>query len=358
MKDKRYNIIYNDIISKIRSGEYKVGEKIPNESELMKKYNVSRTTTTRALKSLADINLIYRVKKAGTFVNGKLGNNTSLIIPVILHNDENDNDIMKGIQSMSLNNNIFTPFYNSKNNIQKERDCLLKINQYNFDGLIVFPCQLAHTNLDLYIEILKRGIPIVCLDRNILGLNTPLVTTDNTKGVIQMITRLVELGHRKIGFFSINDQMAITETERFKGYCAGIIENKLPFDTRYIFNTHDIRKKEINITLKQQKELFYEYIKQNFQEYLALEDKPTAICCVNDITLEALKIASAYNIKLPEELMLATFDAPTETTRQQGFLNYVQDNLRLGKTVISLMLKILNGEPYSMVEYVDGFLIE
>lgn len=358
MKDKLYNIVYNDIISKIKNGELKVGDKLPKESELTEQYGVSHTTTSRALKKLADINLIYRVKKAGTFVNGKLGRNSTLIIPVILPSEEDYNDIMKGVQSLTLTYNIFSPFYNSKNNVQKERDCLNEIEKYNIDGLIIYPCS-SLANIDFYANILTRDIPIVCLDRNLEGITTPLVTTDNNKGIRQMVDRLVQMGHKKIGFFSINEQMAITEKERFKGFCSGIIGNKLALNPNYIFNTSDIRRKEINLTPKQQKRVFYAYIKENFEKYLALEDKPTAICCINDYTLNAVcKAAAAYNIRLPQDLMLASFDAPTKETISRGFLNFAQNFYELGRTAISLMLKILNGETYAMTEFVDGIMIE
>ena len=79
-----YSAVYNDIISKIKSGQLKVGEKLPTEIELTKIYGVSRITVARALKDLAESNLIYRVKKSGTFVNGKLDHSTPLIIPAIL----------------------------------------------------------------------------------------------------------------------------------------------------------------------------------------------------------------------------------------------------------------------------------
>ena len=48
-----YSAVYNDIISKIKSGQLKVGEKLPTEIELTKIYGVSRITVARALKDLA-----------------------------------------------------------------------------------------------------------------------------------------------------------------------------------------------------------------------------------------------------------------------------------------------------------------
>ena len=128
MEEKLYAKVYNDIIAKIKDGVLKVGDKLPSEIELAKYYGVSRITVTRAMKELNDINLIYRVRKGGTFVNGKLNfRTTQLIIPIILPFREDFNKTVQGIQSISTANNIFTPVYNTKNNINKEEKILTEV---------------------------------------------------------------------------------------------------------------------------------------------------------------------------------------------------------------------------------------
>ena len=104
-KETLYNKVYNDLIAKIQSGKLKVGEKLPTEMELTEIYGVSRITVSHALKNLADANLVYRVKRSGTFVNGKLNRNAPLIVPVILPFVEDLNEIMTGIQNTALSFN-------------------------------------------------------------------------------------------------------------------------------------------------------------------------------------------------------------------------------------------------------------
>ncbi len=53
---------------KILSGEYTVGEKIPPENELCDTYNVSRITVRKAVDTLVQERLLYRVQGKGTFV--------------------------------------------------------------------------------------------------------------------------------------------------------------------------------------------------------------------------------------------------------------------------------------------------
>ncbi len=361
MKKKQenlYNVVYNDIISKIRSGQLKVGDKLPTEIELTKIYGVSRITIARALKNLVDINLVYRVKKSGTFVNGKLNRDTPLIIPVVLPFNEDFNDIVKGIQSATLNNNIFTPVYNSKNNINREREYLSDIIAGNPDGLIVYPCSSLE-NIDMYAKLVTMNKPIVCLDRNIQGLNTPLVTTRNAAGMTKIVEKLVQMGHKKIGFFSVSEQMAVTEEERFKGYASGIIANGLPLKKEYIYDTTDLHRKEINLTPDQQKQLFENHVKKVLKKYIAAEDKPTAICCINDSSLEAIiKTATELGIKIPEELTVTGFDnAPSGFTEKYGIIGACQNFYSIGSAAIALMLKILNGQPYPEKTLVDTIML-
>ena len=248
-KETLYNKVYNDLIAKIQSGKLKVGDKLPTELELTEIYGVSRITVAHALKNLSDANLIYRVKRSGTFVNGKLNRNAPLIVPVVLPFVEDLNEIMMGIQNTALTFNTFTPFYNSKNNLERERKILTEVLSLKPDGIIVYPCN-SMKNIDLYAELLAQNIPSVCIDRPIDGLETPLVTTKNADCMCRIIDRLAALGHKRIGFCSISDKMSFPEAERFKGFCRGIVKNKLSLKNEFIFHTYDLHKKEIAATLE------------------------------------------------------------------------------------------------------------
>lgn len=357
-KETLYNQVYSDLITKIQSGKLKVGDKLPTEMELTRIYGVSRITVAHALKNLADANLIYRVKRSGTFVNGKLNRSAPLIVPVILPFVEDLNEIMTGIQNTALSFNTFTPFYNSKNNLERERKILSEVLSRKPDGIIVYPCD-SLDNIDLYAELMARKIPIVCIDRPIEGLETPLVTTKNADCMCRIIDRLSALGHKRIGFFSISDKMSFPEAERFKGFCRGIVKNKLPLKNEFIFHTYDLHKKEIAATLEQQQQLFLKYTKNEMQRYLALDEKPTAICCINDSTLEMLfKVAAQLGVRIPEDLTITGFDcADVEKAKRLGYLCIQQDFASLGSAAIKLMLDILDGQPHRNSVLIDGILI-
>jgi DNA-binding FadR family transcriptional regulator len=60
----------------ILNGKYQAGEKIPAEPELMKAYQVGRSTIREAIKSLAMAGLLKVQQGAGTFINSVFSNET------------------------------------------------------------------------------------------------------------------------------------------------------------------------------------------------------------------------------------------------------------------------------------------
>jgi GntR family histidine utilization transcriptional repressor len=60
--------IRGDIETRIRSGEWRPGDRIPFEHELVATYQCARGTVSKALEGLARAGLIERRRKAGSFV--------------------------------------------------------------------------------------------------------------------------------------------------------------------------------------------------------------------------------------------------------------------------------------------------
>lgn len=57
-----------DVEARILSGEWKPGDRLPTETELMARYGCSRMTVNKAMASLVDTGLISRNRRAGTVV--------------------------------------------------------------------------------------------------------------------------------------------------------------------------------------------------------------------------------------------------------------------------------------------------
>jgi len=71
MKQPKYLVVKNDIISKIEDGSYVDDSLVPSERDLMEQYDVSRITIRRALDDLVSAGYLYKVHGKGTFVKGE-----------------------------------------------------------------------------------------------------------------------------------------------------------------------------------------------------------------------------------------------------------------------------------------------
>lgn len=67
----KYYVIYEDLLSEIREGKYTENDLFPSDTELVKKYNVSRGTVREAIKLLFQQGYLVREQGKGTFVTYK-----------------------------------------------------------------------------------------------------------------------------------------------------------------------------------------------------------------------------------------------------------------------------------------------
>lgn len=75
--------IRKSIQHRIQSGEWALGDRIPDEVELAEEYGCARTTVNRALRALAEEGLLIRKRKGGTRVNPFPVRKATLDIPVL-----------------------------------------------------------------------------------------------------------------------------------------------------------------------------------------------------------------------------------------------------------------------------------
>lgn len=75
MADAPYMRIRSHLAAQIRSGDLRPGDKVPTEAELQAAYGVSRATAQRALRELAQVGLVVRHRRTGSFVAGPTHDN-------------------------------------------------------------------------------------------------------------------------------------------------------------------------------------------------------------------------------------------------------------------------------------------
>ena len=68
--EPKYLALYNKIIGEIEVGNYRPGDRIPSDNELMRQYTLSKSTVTKALDLLVNNGVVRREQGRGSFVTG------------------------------------------------------------------------------------------------------------------------------------------------------------------------------------------------------------------------------------------------------------------------------------------------
>ena len=347
--EKKYEIIYKDIFNSIRENTLAPGDRIPTEHEIMAKYGVSRTTARHAVKKLEQNQLIFRTRKVGSVVTytekyKEIKKNT--VIALILPDTNTSNMMFAGIQDYAIENKCLVSCYDSLNSSKKERELLIKLCDMNMPGLIIWPCSL-YSNIDVYSALLLKGVSLTFIDRGIPGIKGSLVTSDNYQSMYDITSRVIQCGHKKIGFCAIGNNMLPTEIKRLEGFCAALVDNNINYNYNYVMRYNsDLRHKFTFGPIENQTETFEAFVAKSLEKYQSSLDKPTCICCLNDVI--AIRMMMTYRkagVRIPEDLSIVGFDNISNakdnslTTVQQRFYELGSDACK------SVLNYIRTGEP-------------
>lgn len=320
-KKPLYEQIYRQYKTKILSGEFPPGTRLPTEMEISKSFGVSRITVTRALKELELENFIKRIKGSGSYVTerewqsgepakgkaaaGKSLDFISLILPF---HEEFSSLYLKGIEDIAKEQGYFVTMHNSDEDSEHEIEIIEETLSRGSQGLIVYPSSET-ANLHMFSNLMIRNFPFVLIDRKIPGIETSIVTADNRKGFQEVTSHLIESGHKKIAFVGTWVNRISSEQERYKGFCQAHINHGVPLMKKNLYSFSDVE----SIPEGYRKDLDEEHRSINYLfdllEELPADEKPTAIAAVNDMIARlTMSVALERGVAIPELYSLTGFD--------------------------------------------------
>lgn len=96
---------------------------------------------------------------------------------------------------------------------QRQREVVRRLLEHRIDGLILAP---TGDETDLVDEI-QRGLSVVCIDREALGLQTDAVRSDNRGGAAAGVSHLFRAGARRVAFVG-DVRSGNNQAQRLEGY--------------------------------------------------------------------------------------------------------------------------------------------
>lgn len=170
-----------------------------------------------------------------------------------------------------------------------DASALEAIRQRMVDG-VVFTTVTAES-VPLH-EALRRGAPVVTLNRSVEGIACDQVTSDNLAGSAQVVRYLVGAGHRRLGFIG-GPVGPSTSAERERGFRRAVVAAGLHLDE----------------SLCRRGDFSHEDGHAAMRDLLALDDPPTAVFCVNDLTaMGAIDGARSLRRRVPEDIWVVGYD--------------------------------------------------
>jgi DNA-binding LacI/PurR family transcriptional regulator len=164
------------------------------------------------------------------------------------------------------------------------------MKDHRVDGVLV--SLTKETSTYEHFDSLKRyNIPVVFFDRVPNRKDINYVACNQVSGMLQAITKLVGIGHSRIGLINGPVKLAATP-ERLEIYCRCLRENNLPMD-------HDII---VSTTLAKADN------KKAIDKLLSLEAPPTAVIVFNDyVLLDCIAAVKGAGLVINKDISFISF---------------------------------------------------
>lgn len=294
---KKYQIISSWIREGIESGRIVPGDKLPSESELIRRFGVSRNSVRQAVNELVRERLVETRHGMGTFCIKRSTQSTMNIAMVCLRMGSYIFPrIVQGCNRVLQKNGYTLQLNESWYDLEEEKRLLLGLPNKGVDGLILIPVndEGTATNASLVKGLEAEGLAVVLLDNEYPGYDFTSVVLDDFQGGVQGARHLWEKGHRQIGvLYSSNYRPKILRKD-------GVLH--------FLASQQTGIREEWIIGIDGQSSPFKTYgqIRALFRQRISL---PTAmVCSSDDEAIMLMYQARHHGIRIPEDLSVVSFD--------------------------------------------------
>jgi DNA-binding LacI/PurR family transcriptional regulator len=246
----KYKLIFEQLHTSIRSGKYSVGQRLPSETQLVRKFRASRPTVARAMRDLERAGVVTRRVGSGTYVQTAARTSQSvlgLLIPGL--GDTGIFEPICGEIARGAREKGFTLLWTDcgkqgmLSNHDRLHDMCQRYIEQNVAGVFFAPATVvsddsdSENNLRIAEAFDRAGIPIVLLDRDLAEYpdqsNHDLVGIDNHRAGYLLADHLVKLGCRRVDFIVPPDSQRIVHP-RIAGYRDALLSHGIQPQSEWI----------------------------------------------------------------------------------------------------------------------------
>jgi DNA-binding LacI/PurR family transcriptional regulator len=352
--------LYEDLKTKIESGIYEEGTKIPSDEELKAKFGFSMITVKKALSMLRDEGMLQRIPGVGTFVKGRtssIGGVEEVVqhasitgskkIGLVLEHVSSSFglDLLYKIDRKAEENGYKTITRFSYYNREKETDEIDFLVKSQIEGLIVMPCHGVYYNPKI-LKLILEGFPVVVIDKKLDGISVPSVRTDNKQAIKTLVEHLWKQGCKNIGFISSEIIGTSSLQERKSGFYEAAGEFSLdtvPECTLVLdedIYSHAPKEENIDKAVK--------YL----TEYKGIIDG--IICAEYSMMSSIMEASKRIDAKVGEKIRICCVDGPEGLS----MTHMKQNEIEMADKIVRLLLAQMNGTSIESDIIVPAVLVE
>jgi len=270
----------------IREVAEKAGVSVTTVSHVVNKTRfVSEEVRERVVAAMKDLN--YRPNALARSLRRGETHTLGLILP------DSSNpffaEVGHAIEAAAFERGYSVILCNTENNLEKERLYTEVLEKNQVDGMIFVA---AGVNREAILQIVRNGLPLIVVDRDMGALELDTVATDHHFGGMAATQHLLESGHRTIA--CITGPSDVTPSaERVTGYRDALLQAGIPVDETLIMRGDFHAASGYAAAM----------------DILQREARPSAIFVCNDMmAIGAIRAANQLGLRIPEDVSIVGFD--------------------------------------------------
>ncbi len=347
----KYQEICLWVKKRLESGELKPGDKVESEYKLCHRFQVSRQTVRHAISVLEEEGIVERFRGSGTYISSKdqvtpkKEKTMQIAVMTTFVQEYIFSTIIRELEEQFSNAEYSLQISVTNNSVEKERFILKNIlNKNTVDGLIAETTKsgLPNPNLDIYREIMARGIPVLFINSYYPQLEAPHVSL-NDKMAGKLVTNyLLQCGHQNIAAILKSDDGQ--GHQRYAGYLEALMEA----------NIRILDKRVAWLDSRQMSEF-----EQNADWICRRLEGCTACVCYNDVMAnKLLAVCRSRGIGVPEDLSVISIDNSDVAAYCEVPLTSAENPIRdLAKIAALEMLDMIDGKKVPHSTELEGEIV-
>lgn len=201
------------------------------------------------------------------------------------------------------------------------------VHGHKVDGFILNRMRLRDWRVQYLSQI---NVPFVTLERTLDAVDYPSIEINGQAGVKKLVEYLIQQGHQRIAYLGASSDLVI-QADRYSGYRQGLHEGGLSLLNELVVESDLSRQGGAKAARK----------------LLSLNDPPTALVCINDLTaIGAIQAATELGLVVGRDLVIAGFDGIEDAEHTRPPLTTLSQPLYdIARKLVKLLIAEIKSEP-------------